>query len=387
MEKSSVCRAIEPVSTLIFAGMKLLRILAYPFALIYGLITALRNKLFDIGILPVTEFRNVRLIGVGNLAAGGTGKTPHVEYIVRLLKLNYNVATLSRGYGRKTSGFLVAEKSMTTADIGDEPKQFRNRFEESVVVAVDGNRVRGTEKIMEQFPETDIIVLDDVFQHRRIKPGLQIMLTDYTNLYYQDQVLPTGYLREFKSGSKRADIIVVTKTPEMFSPLERKRIMKEMRAEAYQKIFFSTIRYGNLVPLFAESEEQSMCREKCFKEGYSIVLMTGIANAHSLEYYLKDKVQELIPYKFRDHHEFSASDLLGLQELFSKIKNDRKIILTTEKDAMRLDKPELRDLLNKMPIYYVPIEIGFHDKDEEEFNAQILNYVRSHNIDRRVSKV
>jgi tetraacyldisaccharide 4'-kinase len=366
--------------------MKLLRILAYPFALIYGLITALRNKLFDIGILPVKEFRNVRLIGVGNLAAGGTGKTPHVEYIVRLLKSHYRIATLSRGYGRKTSGFLVADTTMTTAQIGDEPKQFRNRFEKDVIVAVDGDRVRGTEKIMEQFPETELIVLDDVFQHRRIKPGLQIMLTDYANLYYEDQVLPTGYLREFRSGSKRADIIVVTKTPDMFSPLERKRIMKEMRAEAYQKIFFSTIRYGNLVPLFAVSEGHEMCREKCFKEGYSVVLMTGIANAHSLEYYLKDKVQELIAYKFRDHHEFSASDLLGLQELFSKIKSERKIILTTEKDAMRLDKPELKELLSKLPIYYVPIEIGFHDKDEEEFNKQITDYVRSHNIDRRISK-
>jgi tetraacyldisaccharide 4'-kinase len=295
------------------------------------------------------------------------------------------MATLSRGYGRKTSGFLVAEKSMTTADIGDEPKQFRNRFDESVIVAVDGNRVRGTKKILEQFPETDVIVLDDVFQHRRIKPGLQIMLTDYSNLYYQDQVLPTGYLREFRRGSKRADVIVVTKTPEMFSPLERKRIMKEMRAEPYQKIYFSTIRYGNLISLGNKKAESEMSKEVCFSKGYSVVLMTGIANAHSLEYYLKEKVQELIPYKFRDHHEFSAADLLGLQELYSKVRNERKIILTTEKDAMRLDKPELRDMLNTLPIYYVPIEIGFHDKDEEEFNSQILNYVRSHNINRRIS--
>lgn len=385
MEKTCESNACEPESALIFAGMKLLRILAYPFALIYGLVTALRNKLFDLGILPVTEFKEVRLIGVGNLAAGGTGKTPHVEYIVRLLRNHYRIATLSRGYGRKTSGFLVAEKSMTTADIGDEPKQFRNRFEENVIVAVDGNRVRGTEKILEQFPETDVIVLDDVFQHRRIKPGLQIMLTDYSNLYYQDQVLPTGYLREFRRGSKRADVIVVTKTPEMFSPLERKRIMKEMRAEPYQKIYFSTIRYGNLISLGSENSGSEMNKEICFSEGYSVVLMTGIANAHSLEYYLKDKVQELIPYKFRDHHEFSAADLLGLQELYSKVRNERKIILTTEKDAMRLDKPELRDLLNALPIYYVPIEIGFHDKDEEEFNSQILNYVRSHNINRRIS--
>lgn len=366
--------------------MKLLRILAFPFALLYGLITWLRNKLFDLGIFPVTEFRNIPLIGVGNLTVGGTGKTPHVEYLVKILHGKYKLATLSRGYGRSGSGFLVAENSMTTLEIGDEPKQFRHRFPDDVPVAVDGNRVRGVKKLLEKFPDREVIVLDDVFQHRRIKPGLQILLTDYASLFYEDYIMPTGNLRERRSGAKRADIIIVTKTPEMFSPLERKRIMKEIRPEAYQKIFFSTIRYGNLLPLRGVEGLQELSRETCFAEGYTVFLMTGIANAHSLEYYLKDRVKELIPYKFRDHYEFSPADLLRLQELFNANRNEKKIVLTTEKDAMRLEKPGLKEYIGSLPMYYIPIEVAFHDHDAEEFNQQVFQYVRSHTVNRKVSQ-
>lgn len=366
--------------------MKLLRILAFPIAILYGLLTLLRNKLFDLGIFPVTEFRDIPLIGVGNLTVGGTGKTPHVEYLVKFLHDKYRLATLSRGYGRKTSGFLVAENTMTTLEIGDEPKQFRHRFPDEVVVAVDGNRVRGVRKLRAKFPDREVILLDDAFQHRRIKPGLQILLTDYSQLYYEDYILPTGNLRERRSGAKRADIIIVTKTPEMFSPLERKRIMKELKPEAYQKIFFSTIRYGNLIPLRGADNTEEIPREKCFAEGYTVFLMTGIANAHSLEYYLKDRVKELIPYKFRDHYEFSPADLLRLQELFKASKNEKKIVLTTEKDAMRLEKPGLKEYIGDLPMYYIPIEIAFHDQDATEFNQQVLQYVRSHAVNRKISQ-
>lgn len=366
--------------------VKLLRLLAFPLAFLYGVITWLRNKLFDLGFLPITEFKQLPLIGVGNLSAGGTGKTPHVEYLVKLLHGKYKVATLSRGYGRTTSGFLVAENDMTTLQIGDEPKQFRHRFSADIPVAVDGNRVRGVKKLLEKFPSTEIVVLDDVFQHRSIKPGLQILLTDYSNLYNQDYVLPTGLLRESRSGAKRADIIIVTKTPELFSPLERKRIMKDLKPEAYQKIFFSTIRYGNLLPLRGSEGATEIPKETCFANGYTVFLMTGIANAHSLEYYLKDKVKELIPYKFRDHYEFSPADLLRLQELFKENKNPNKIVLTTEKDAMRLEKPGLKEYIGNLPMYYIPIEVAFHDHDAEEFNQQVFQYVRSHSINRKVSQ-
>jgi tetraacyldisaccharide 4'-kinase len=204
--------------------------------------------MFDMGIFPSTEMKDVSLIGVGNLTVGGTGKTPHVEYLVKLLHPKYQLGTLSRGYVRKTIGFRLATKDATTAEIGDEPKQFRNRFPEEIPVAVDGQRVHGVKKLMEKFPALDVVILDDVFQHRRIKPGLQIMLTDYGRLFYQDHLLPTGYLRESKAGMKRADIIVVSKTPQFFSPLERKRIMKEIKPQPYQKIYFSTIVYSDFIP-------------------------------------------------------------------------------------------------------------------------------------------
>ncbi len=336
------------------------------------------------GFIPSTEIKDVSLIGVGNLTVGGTGKTPHVEYLVKLLHPKYKLGTLSRGYGRKTIGFHLATATATTAEIGDEPKQFRNRFAPEIPVAVDGQRVHGVRKLMEKFPSLDVIILDDVFQHRRIKPGLQIMLTDYGRLFYQDNLLPTGYLREPKSGMKRADIIVVSKTPQFFSPLERKRIMKEIKPQPYQKIYFSTIVYGDFLPFGNKPELTLIKKEDCLGKNFSVVLLTGIANSHSLEYYLKDKVKELVPFRFRDHHEFSPNDLLKLQEIFKQVKGENKIVITTEKDAMRLQKPGLAEYLGDLPVYYVPIEVAFHDQDAVDFNQQINDYVRANPVHRKV---
>ena len=366
--------------------MKFLRILAYPLALLYGLIALLRNKLYDLGIFPAREHNGVALIGVGNMNVGGTGKTPHVEYIARLLMSKYRIATLSRGYGRKTSGFLLAEPGSTTFEVGDEPKQFRHRFPEEVPVAVDGKRNRGIKKLRQAFPDLQVIVLDDVFQHRSVKPGLNILLTDYSQLFYTDQMLPTGNLREPKSGARRADIIVVTKTPAIFSPLERKRIIKDIRPQPYQHVYFSYIRYGNFVPFGNKPGRRLISKEFYFERKYSIVLLTGIANSHSLEYYLKDKVKQLIPFRFKDHHEFSERDIKRLREIFDGISSENKLILTTEKDAMRLEKPGLKELLEGLPLFYIPIEIAFHDKEEEAFDQQILDYVRSNQSHRRLHK-
>lgn len=371
--------------------MKILRLLAWPFSLLYGLVVWLRNKFFDIGLFPSTEFSETSTISVGNLSAGGTGKTPHVEYLVRLLQSKYKVATLSRGYGRKTSGFRLAEKDATTLEIGDEPKQFRHRFPEDIPVAVDGNRVHGVRKLLQKFPALQVVILDDAFQHRRIKPGLQIMLTDYANLFYQDFLLPTGYLREPRSGVRRADVIIVTKTPQFFSPLERKRLIKEIAPQPYQKVYFSTIVYGDFVPFNPLQQdtnplpgEHFPSKEYYFERNYSVVLLTGIANSHSLEYFLKDKVKELVPFRFRDHHEFMPADLIRLKEIFNELRAANKIILTTEKDAMRLQKPGLAEYLGDLPVYYVPIEIAFHDQDAVSFNQQIFDYVRSHPVHRQL---
>ncbi|HET6991959.1 MAG TPA: tetraacyldisaccharide 4'-kinase [Bacteroidia bacterium] len=366
--------------------MNLLRLLAWPLSLIYGLAVIIRNKLFDFGFIPSTEINDIALIGVGNLTVGGTGKTPHVEYLVKLLHPKYKVGTLSRGYGRKTIGFHLATKDATTLEIGDEPKQFRHRFPDEIPVAVDGQRVHGVKKLIQKFPSLQVVILDDVFQHRRIKPGLQIMLTDYGRLFYQDNLLPTGYLREPKSGVRRADIIVVTKTPDFFSPLERKRIIKEIKAQPYQKIYFSKIIYGDFVPFSNLPANEIVTKEICFGKGYSVVLLTGIANSHSLEYFLKDKVKELVPFRFRDHHEFMPADLLRLQEIFREMKGDKKIVLTTEKDAMRLQKPGLAEYLGDLPVYYVPIEVAFQDQDAIDFNQQINEYVRPHPANRNLHK-
>ncbi|GAB4135605.1 MAG: tetraacyldisaccharide 4'-kinase [Bacteroidia bacterium] len=357
--------------------MKFLRILALPLALLYGLAVWLRNKLYDKGYFRSVTFSDIALIGVGNLSAGGTGKTPHVEYLIRLLSPQFKTATLSRGYGRRTSGFLLAQSGSTTRDIGDEPMQFRNRFPADIPVAVDGNRVRGVKKLKELFPELDTIVLDDVFQHRGIKPGLQIMLTDYSNLFYQDFLLPTGMLRESRKGAQRADIIIVTKTPELFSPLERKRILKEMNPLSTQQVYFSYIRYGDFLPLDPSKSHETIEKDLLFELNPGVILLTGIANAHSLEYYLKSKINTVVPCAFNDHHEYTAADIRRLQEVFNEVSSETKIILTTEKDAMRLRKPELKEMLDLLPVYYVPIEVAFHDKDEQEFNEQILKYVRT----------
>lgn len=366
--------------------MNFLRLLAWPLSLLYGLAVIIRNKLFDFGFIPQTEINDIALIGVGNLTVGGTGKTPHVEYIVKLLHPKYRVGTLSRGYGRKTIGFHLATKDATTLEIGDEPKQFRHRFPEEIPVAVDGQRVHGVRKMLEKFPSLQVVLLDDVFQHRRIKPGLQIMLTDYGRLFYKDHLLPTGLLREPKSGARRADIIVVTKTPDFFSPLERKRIIKEIKAEPYQRIYFSKIVYGEFIPFANTSAEEQVTKEICFNKQYSVVLLTGIANSHSLEYFLKDKVKDLVPFRFRDHHEFMPADLLRLQEIFKELKNEKKIVLTTEKDAMRLQKPGLAEYLGSLPVYYVPIEVAFQDQDAADFNQQINDYVRPHSVNRKIHK-
>jgi tetraacyldisaccharide 4'-kinase len=365
--------------------MNLLRLLAWPISLLYGLAVVIRNKLFDFGFIPQTEMNDIALIGVGNLTVGGTGKTPHVEYLVRLLHPRYKVGTLSRGYGRKTRGFRIVTKDATTLQIGDEPKQFRHRFPDEIPVAVDAKRVHGVKKLLANFSALQVVILDDVFQHRRIKPGLQIMLTDYGRLFYKDHLLPTGLLREPKSGASRADIIVVTKTPDFFSPLERKRIMKEIKPQPYQKIYFSKIVYGEFIP-FSDNLAEIVTKEICFSQKYSVVLLTGIANSHSLEYFLKDKVKELVPFRFRDHHEFMPADLLRLQEIFQNTKGEKKIVLTTEKDAMRLQKPGLLEYLGELPVYYVPIEVAFQDQDAADFNQQINDYVRPHSVNIKLHK-
>ncbi len=354
--------------------MKILKIILFPFSILYGLIVALRNRLYDWGIFSSVEFKTP-IISVGNLSMGGTGKTPHIEYLIRLLSTDFEIATLSRGYGRKTEGFILSDMNSTTADIGDEPLQFKKKYSD-ILVAVDADRVSGIKKIKEIVPSIQAILLDDAFQHRAVKPGLSIALSDFSNLYLNDHVVPSGTLREFRSGIKRADIIVVTKCPKILVPIERKRLMKEMNPLPHQTIYFSYIKYGEFMHL--NNDKKNIVPKSYYAEqNYSILLLTGIANSEPLEQYVRTKVKNVIPVKFPDHHQYTKSDLGLVQKTFHSIPTENKIILTTEKDAMRLKLPEFSIILDALPIFYMPIEIDFYEHEKEQFNEQIIHYVRA----------
>lgn len=350
---------------------KFISILLYPISLVYGLSTYIRNKLYDFGVFNSTEFK-LPVISVGNLNVGGVGKTPHVEYLIRLLSTEFNVATLSRGYKRNSKGFYLATSESTIFDIGDEPLQYKTKFD-NISVAVDENRVRGIKKIKEIVTETNIVVLDDAYQHRSVKPGINILVTDYSKLYINDLVLPSGRLREWAIGSNRADIIVVSKTPEILSPIDIRRIKSDLDPKPHQEIFFSFTKYGNLIP-FTEASNQIDCAKE---KNCSVLLVTGIAKPSPLFYHLKNHYSIVEHIKFPDHHNFNSNDLLTIKNSFNDLFGNNKLIITTEKDIMRLSLPEIKNQIEELPIFYQPIEICFHGNDKIEFNEKILKYVRA----------
>ena len=316
--------------------MNLLRKIACPVVPIYYLATSIRNKLYDLGLKTSTAF-DFPVICVGNLSVGGTGKTPMIEYLIRLFKDNYQVATLSRGYGRKTKGFLLANEQANAEGIGDEPFQFYHKFKGNIQVAVDANRVNGIEQLRLLPEEPELILLDDAFQHRKVKAGFTVLLTTYGNLYTKDFVLPTGNLREPKVGANRADIIVVTKCPKPLSIDEKEAILKQINPKDYQHVFFSHIEYSDEVISFEKRVKLDTLQD--------FTLVTGIANALPLVDFLKSKGHRFEHLNFKDHHDFSNQDIERLKE--------KSTIVTTEKDFVKLKK---FDVL-KDKLYYLPIEI------------------------------
>jgi tetraacyldisaccharide 4'-kinase len=348
--------------------MRIFRFLLFPLALLYGLLMLLRNKCYDWGIFKSEQF-DVPTISVGNLSMGGTGKTPHVEYLIRLLKSEFNVAVLSRGYKRKTHGFILAGENSTTYHIGDEPLQISNKFR-NVQVAVDEKRRNGIKELCKRFKDTDVVLLDDAFQHRAVKPGLSILLTDFHNLYPEDYLFPTGSLREFRNGAKRADIIIVTKTLKVLSPITVRRLTGLIKPLPHQRLFFSYISYGNLNPLPGSNMKPP--EEKV----NSILLFAGIANMYPLRDHVLKITNHLEEIEFGDHHAYSQKDYAKIRKVFDGIFTKNKIILTTEKDAMRLAIPKIHPLLADLPIFYIPIEVKIHKELRKSFNDQIKNYVR-----------
>lgn len=334
--------------------MNLLRKILFPFAVLYGFITSIRNFLFDKGMLKSHSF-DVPVIAVGNLSVGGTGKTPQIEYLIRLLSPNYKVATLSRGYKRQSKGFVLADSTSNAEILGDEPFQFYTKFK-NIQVAVDADRKNGIEQLLYQQERPDVILLDDAFQHRKVKAGFYILLTSYGDLFCDDFMLPTGNLRESRSGSKRADIIVVTKCPANLSLDEQNEIKSKLQLNSDQELYFSYIDYDDSV----YSEDKVLKVSEI--ENVDKLLLAGIAKPEPFFGYLQDENVECLTYP--DHHHFSEKELL---EINNKSKN--KIIITTEKDFVRL-----KGSIPKEQLFYLPIRSTFLSVSEN-FDKTITNYV------------
>jgi len=346
------------------------KLLLYPIGIIYGFVIVIRNWLYDLKLFRSVKF-DIPVISVGNLSTGGTGKTPLIEYLVRLLMANgFKIATLSRGYGRSSKGFLVGNKFSTSPEIGDEPMQFANKFND-ICVAVDENRVRGINEIIYRYPQIDVILLDDAFQHRAITPGLSILLTDFYHLYSDDYLLPAGNLREPRRNARRADIIVVTKTRKVFSPITQQRLIDSLRPLPHQQFYMSYIRYGKITP--AGKKE---CAIRPGKMVNTILMFTGIANTYPFEDHLKSQCVELTSLIFPDHHEYSVNDIKRIKNAWDDIYTKNKLLVTTEKDYMRLRKPDIWKLVVNLPLHYIPIETEFHDGDKAAFDKQILDHVK-----------
>jgi len=363
-----------PITLKIFGFlMKFFRFLLFPVALLYGAVMYLRNKCYDWGIFKSEQFR-IPTISVGNLSMGGTGKTPHVEYLIRLLKSDFNVAVLSRGYKRKTHGFILAGEESTSYHIGDEPLQISKKFR-NVTVAVDEKRANGIKEILRRFEETQVVLLDDAFQHRAVKPGLSILLTDFHQLYSDDFIFPTGTLREFRCAAKRADIIIVTKTFNVLSPITVRRIQGLLKPAQNQQLFFSYISYGELKPLPGLTISPP--------EGHinAALLFAGVANIYPLHEHLMKNTNHLEEIEFDDHHRYTKKDFQKIKETFDGMFMKNKIIITTEKDAMRIAIPRIPSALAGLPIFYIPIEVKIHKEFRKSFNDQIKNYVRENTGD------
>jgi tetraacyldisaccharide 4'-kinase len=348
-----------------FYLLKSLRILLLPFSLIYGIIIIIRNYLFDKKIIKSVSF-NLPIINVGNLSVGGTGKSPMVEYLVRHLKSHFKIATLSRGYKRKTKGYALANEETTAIEVGDEPMQFHLKFPD-IPVAVGEERLDAIPQLLHDRPDTQVIILDDAFQHRTINAGLNILLTDYNNLFTRDFFLPTGDLRDQRRSYKRAHIIVVTKCKPDLPEEERKKIIKEIHPLPHQKIFFTCIAYG--APYHIIRKDFHFISEKT-----EVLLVTGIANPKPLKKFLEERVETYYMMSYNDHHIFSMLDWKDIKKRFESIEAEKKIILTTEKDAMRLLK--FSQEMNGMPFYVLPIEHRFLFNQENEFNDSIAQFIQ-----------
>ena len=343
-----------------------MRILLLPIALLYHIVLSIRHKLYDWRILKSLGFE-YPIIGVGNLNLGGTGKTPTVEYLIDILRPHYCVATLSRGYGRKTKGFQRADNQSAYESVGDEPLQYFRKFPD-VQVAVDEDRLEGVRKLIQGKKTPDVFLLDDGFQHRRIKAGFNLLLTEYQHLYCDDFLFPAGTLRDIKFAAKRADLIVVSKSPKTLDENEKQRIIKKLKPKKHQKVFFSYLEYEPLQPLNESAKQVSA------EDADSVLAFCGIANPKPFVEELKRRYQTVDFLHFADHHPYTENDIKTILKRFDGLAGEKKIIVTTEKDAARLTNSPYLCQFETAPLYDLPVSVRFHE--EEKFNEEILNYVR-----------
>jgi len=347
-----------------------------PLSWLYGLGVRFRNMLFEMGILKSKSY-SIPVISVGNLTVGGTGKTPHVEYLIQLLKDEFSVAVLSRGYMRKSHGFVMADKNTKMTDIGDESFQIKTKFPD-IVVAVDKKRTHGIEQLMnmDSGEELEAIILDDAFQHRYVKPGINILLVDYHRLIIYDELLPAGRLREPAKGKNRADIVIITKCPKDLKPMEYRVITKAMNLYPYQQLFFSTLEYKPLTPVFPK-EIKGKAPKLSALSNQNILLLTAIASPKQLIYDLSPLVKHLQPMTFADHHQFRKKDITRINNAFKAMPSP-KLIITTEKDQVRLLQTEGLSDEVKQALYVLPMQITFMQEQQEAFDHAIRNYVMKH---------
>ena len=343
-----------------------------PLSWLYGIGVSFRNFLFDVGILKSQTY-NTPVISVGNLTVGGTGKTPHVEYLIRLLQDKMRVAVLSRGYKRKSKGFVMAGKDTLMHDIGDEPYQMKQKFP-NITIAVDKNRRRGIDLLTSENyngKTIDAILLDDAFQHRYVKPGINILLVDYHRLIIYDKLLPAGRLREPLKGKNRADIVIITKCPKELKPMDYRVITKAMNLYPYQQLYFTTLDYDPLQPVFPKECVGAVPQ----LSEQNVLLLSGIASPRQLIEDLTPQVKSITPLTFGDHHNYKHKDIQKLNEVFAAMPSP-KCIITTEKDAARLSQVQNISDEVRRNIYVLPVHISFMLNQEESFNQNIIGYVR-----------
>ncbi len=346
----------------------LLRILFFPLSMLYGFGILLRNYLYEKGWLKSIEF-DFPVICVGNLSVGGTGKTSHIEFLVRMLSPNFRVAILSRGYQRKKRGYLDVQTNSTAEDVGDEPAMMKKKYP-NVAVAVCEERADGVPQMLSTYPETDVVLLDDAFQHRSVRAGLNILLTSYDRLLTRDQILPLGTLREFKSAAQRAEFIVVTKCPPELSVAEKEKIKKEIAPLPGQLLFFSKQDYQK--PYLITDSSVRLTLDK----NTDVLLFCGIAFPETLIQDLKTRARNVYTRTFPDHHAFDRLDIESITETFQNLPQENTVLITTEKDAVKLHQFAKWIIEKKLPIFVLPVEIDFFEEDRMLFETEIVGWLK-----------